>query len=172
MCNQRTVSTLDHVLPQSYYPLFVVTPDNLIPACIDCNKLKLHTIPTSDRNQFLHPYYDNIEAIEWLAAEIIPTIPVGIRYYVNTSASVNPVLLQRIEFHFNKLELAKLYASHAAEELSIIEPRYQKLHAIGGERLVKESLQEEWSNRSKNVNSWHTVMYRALSGDRWYHNNF
>ncbi len=40
LCDHRTVTTLDHVLPKSKYPTFAVTPFNLVPACGDCNKIK------------------------------------------------------------------------------------------------------------------------------------
>jgi hypothetical protein len=42
LCSHRQVTTLDHYLPKSLYPIFAVTPLNLIPSCSDCNKAKLN----------------------------------------------------------------------------------------------------------------------------------
>lgn len=55
LCNQRTVSQLDHHLNKADYPSLVVTPVNLVPSCGDCNKLKLDKRPGSEREETLHP---------------------------------------------------------------------------------------------------------------------
>jgi 5-methylcytosine-specific restriction endonuclease McrA len=39
LCGQRVVSSLDHHLPKTKYPVLSVTPVNLVPACSDCNKI-------------------------------------------------------------------------------------------------------------------------------------
>ena len=41
LCGQGKVWTLDHHLPKKQYPGFAVTPANLVPSCMDCNKAKL-----------------------------------------------------------------------------------------------------------------------------------
>ncbi len=40
LCGVGTVTTLDHHLPQSKYPDYVLVPANLVPSCSDCNKTK------------------------------------------------------------------------------------------------------------------------------------
>jgi len=80
LCSLRTVSTLDHYLPKANFPLLVVMPNNLIPSCGDCNKIKLDTFPSDAECQTLHPYYDDVSDAQWLFAEVIQTSPVSIRF--------------------------------------------------------------------------------------------
>ena len=58
LCSHREANTLDHYLPKSLYPILSVTPLNLIPSCMECNKGKLIDVPTSSATETLHPYYD------------------------------------------------------------------------------------------------------------------
>jgi hypothetical protein len=44
-CDQRNVSTLDHVLPKTLYPSLAVAPLNLVGMCMECNKAKLSLAP-------------------------------------------------------------------------------------------------------------------------------
>jgi hypothetical protein len=59
-CDQRNVSTLDHMLPKALYPALVVAPLNLIGVCMECNKLKLDIAPSGAEDTFLHTYFDDI----------------------------------------------------------------------------------------------------------------
>jgi len=170
LCNQRTVTTLDHVLPKTLYPTFSVTPFNLIPACADCNKIKDTYLPTVEEDEVLHPYYDDISSEQYLYANFIEEIPVSINFYIKSS---NPqtILEKRLQKHFELFELNKLYTANAAEELSNIQYRLNKLYDIGGEISVKEYLQEEFESRyENNKNSWQTAMYKTLSESNWFCN--
>ena len=69
-CGQRTVSTLDHYLPKTIYPVLAVTPINLVPACGDCNKVKLDFQPPDSEGQILHPYFDDVTSEVWLEARV------------------------------------------------------------------------------------------------------
>src|SRR6267378_3355795 len=60
LCGQRVVSTLDHHLPKERFSAVVVAPANLVPACADCNKLKLDVAPSTAEEQTLHPYFDDV----------------------------------------------------------------------------------------------------------------
>ena len=41
LCGIGTVNTLDHYLPKTHFPVFSVTPNNLVPACTWCQGTKL-----------------------------------------------------------------------------------------------------------------------------------
>jgi hypothetical protein len=60
LCGQRVVATLDHYLAKSVHPRLAITPANLIPACSDCNKLKLDRQARDAQEQPLHPYFDRL----------------------------------------------------------------------------------------------------------------
>lgn len=170
LCNQRTVTTLDHVLPKTLYPTFAVTPFNLIPACADCNKIKDTYKPTTTEEEILHPYYDDISSIQYLYANINEETPPSINFYIESS---NPKTLieKRLQKHFDLFELNKLYTSNAAEELANIQLRLNKLYESGGYTNVKEYLKEEFDSRyANNKNSWQAAMYKTLSESEWFCN--
>jgi hypothetical protein len=82
-CDQRNVSTLDHILPKSQYPALAVAPQNLVGACLECNKVKLARIPTTPEDTMLHPYFDDISKTQWLKARIVQQPPCALVFYVD-----------------------------------------------------------------------------------------
>jgi len=171
LCSQRLVTTLDHHLPKTQYPRLSVVPFNLVPACSDCNKSKLTKYPTCSEEEMFHPYYDNIDNDLWLNALIRPMTPPTILFYVNPSANWNTLLTGRINYHFNSLELNKLYSTHAAVELTQINQTLQSLFNNSGSSGVKNYLLEGYeSRRYPNQNSWQAAMYKAMADDEWFCN--
>jgi hypothetical protein len=169
LCSQRKVSTLDHHLSKTEYPILSVTPLNLVPSCTDCNKAKLAKYPKCAEEETLHPYFDDIENIKWLEAEVIQTSPPAVRYFVSKAPEIEVVLQKRIENHFLVLSLADLYSWEAGEEMSEIRHQLSSLYKAGGVKDVRAHLLEEEETRSKvNLNSWKAVMYRTLANDEWY----
>lgn len=53
--------TLDHYLPKANYPKLAVVPQNLIPACRDCNTNKRNPLVDHPHQQLLHPYLDKLQ---------------------------------------------------------------------------------------------------------------
>ena len=100
LCGHRTVSTLDHYLPKSIYPSLVVVPNNLVPACSDCNKLKLSHVAGTQEGQTMHPYYDDVSSPQWLFAEVIEDAPVSISFYVRPDENCDSLLKDRVKKHF------------------------------------------------------------------------
>lgn len=170
LCGERTVSSLDHVLPKTKYPVFAVSPINLIPACADCNKIKDTYQPTSSDTEIIHPYYDDISDQQYLFASVNEISPPSLQFYIKTSP-VETMIEKRLKVHFNLFELNDLYSSHAAEELSGIQYRLSKLHRSNGMASVQEHLYEEYQSQfMNNKNSWKTAMYKALSESHWFCN--
>jgi 5-methylcytosine-specific restriction endonuclease McrA len=169
LCGQRTVSTLDHHLPKGHYPALAVVPTNLVPACGDCNKSKGTTHPTTADKQTLHPYYDDVEGQLWLRAEIIESSPPALRFFVESPADWDAVKNERVNHHFNLLNLGKLYGSHAAEELVNIRAALSNLFAQAGFNGVRQHLQEQAASYgAARLNSWQAAMYRALATNDWF----
>jgi 5-methylcytosine-specific restriction endonuclease McrA len=168
LCGQRTVSTLDHHLPKTEYPALVVTPYNLIPACGDCNKVKLNALAATPDEQTLHPYFDNIENTVWLKAAIIQARPAAARFFVDTSV-LPAKMAKRTEHHFKSFRLGPLYASHAADEIVGISHRLSDLLKVGTASAVKAHLKAEAASRVKaKKNSWQAALYTALAADDWF----
>lgn len=169
LCGQRPASTLDHYLAKSDYPSLAVTPTNLVPACKDCNFIKLNSFPSASEEETLHPYFDSIDEERWVYAKVIQTSPPSVRYYINPPISASLLQAERVKYHFKLYELDKLFASEAATELSDIEFQLNKLIMKGGPIAVQKHLYEAAESCAHNrINSWKTAMYYAIANDEWY----
>jgi hypothetical protein len=65
-CTIDTANTLDHLLPKSTYPEFVVNPRNLFPCCSTCNSYKLDSIAVNSEQKFLNLYLDELPNNQYL----------------------------------------------------------------------------------------------------------
>jgi hypothetical protein len=168
-CDQRNVSTLDHVLPKALYPQLAVAPLNLVGACMECNKIKLDLAPQSPEEVVLHPYFDDITSDLWLVAEVLEQSPCAVIFKVVPPPGWSDTLIARVNTQFSLLKLAKLYASEAAREMSNI--RYDLgLHLqSGGSDVVRAELRRQWQSRRANkINSWQTAFYQGISHSEWF----
>jgi hypothetical protein len=169
MCGQRDVSTLDHYLPKSKNPSLAVTPVNLVPVCQDCNKAKSEHHPKSSEQQFIHPYYDKLPVDIWLVADLEESKPPALKFHVLTPLNCDETLAKRLVWHFDKLKLAKLYASHAGTMLTGIADKLKAAGDRGGKDEVRFILGEDARSWSKaNLNGWQAAMYRTLAASDWF----
>lgn len=164
LCGQRVVATLDHYLPKSRYAALAVNPANLIPACSDCNKAKSDVVDDT-----LHPYYDNIENESWLRAEVKEVQPASVSFLVDPPGSWTPTLADRVARHFKAFGLNKLYAVHAAQNLSGMQWLLSQAESRGGPAAVRTSLAEQTASwRAVHLNSWQAALYDCLAGSDWF----
>lgn len=169
LCGQRIASTLDHYLPKAHFPVLSVVPVNLVPACSDCNKKKFDDIPATEEERILHPYFDNVDDTQWLYARVIEVSPPALKFFVRPPEPWDDVKTARVKHHFKVLELASLYASHAAEELFNLRYSLDCLASTAGVGGVKSHLKRESESRKLiHVNSWQTAMYMALETCDWF----
>lgn len=169
-CLQRTVSTIDHVLPQASYPNFSIVPYNLIPACKDCNTGKGEKVPVLAKDVHIHPYYDNVDDFLWLAASVQETNPPTMFFSVKVINEWVDELNERVATHFRLFELGKLYATHSAVEFRNLSYLY-KLFEIGGANQVKNHLDLIVTNKAGiSKNSWQSAMYKSLADSEWFCN--
>ena len=169
LCDQRTVSTLDHHLPKTRYPALAVAPLNLVPACADCNKAKLTSSPANANEETLHPYFDDIQDDRWLQARVIRQDPVTVRFRVEAPLHWDVVLASRVALHFETLGLGALYSAQAADELLNIRHQLQALHAAGGRELVRlEMADRAHSCRQARLNGWRTATFEAFALSEWF----
>lgn len=169
LCNQRTVTTLDHYLPKSEFPALAVSPLNLVAACQDCNKTKSDVVPDSSEQETLHPYYDDVEGFNWIEARIDSREPLSFVFYVKDLQGHDAVLIERLKHHFATFKLNDLYSSHASEEVANIEFVCKKLFDSNGGDSVRSFLLESAESRQMvNLNSWQSVLYSCLAESDWY----
>lgn len=168
LCGVGTVSSLDHHLPQSKYPEYILVPANLIPACADCNKAKLAKFPKQADQQTIHPYFDDYTQEMWLHAEVIEMSPPALRFRADAPSHWAPVDRQRVERHFEVFKLGRLFTSNAGNELGTI--RSHLVNRLNGdEASIRLHLEEQAAScRAAYLNSWRTATYEALSNNPWF----
>lgn len=168
-CDHRNISTLDHILPKKQYPIFAVTPVNLVGACADCNKSKLEFAPTGAGDTMLHPYFDEVSDKQWLAAYIVQRSPAAVTFHVVDVDDWDDVLNARIAHQFNLLGLSGLYSSQAARLTTDIRHNLLRHFDHGGASAVRAELVCQWESRQANrLNSWQTATYKALAESDWF----
>lgn len=164
LCNVRPVSTLDHHLPKRKHPVFSVIPDNLIPACSECNKTKLEKqIPT------LNVYFDDLGQDPWLRVKIIPSNPWVPEFSIEVQSAWTPDLAARALAHFELFDLQRFYAFQANRQVAGIRHLLQRLLTTQGAVGVQKHLAdtaESW--RLSEPNSWETALYTAMAESDWF----
>jgi hypothetical protein len=169
LCGLGTVSTLDHHLPKTVYPALAVTPANLVPACIDCNKNKTSATPTCAAEQTIHPYFDDIEDDHWLTATVVEEQPAALLFDVAPPTHWPDVLAARVRKHFSTFRLQYLYGVNAAREMSQQRGLLKKLHAGAGAADVRAYLQDQAESCAQiGTNLWRTAAFRSLGQSDWY----
>lgn len=168
-CGHRTVSTLDHSLPKAQHPALAVTPINLIPCCKDCNHDKGTQAPATAEDQLLNAYYDNVTDDRWLYAEIVEGSPPGARFLVQVPDDWEDVIAARVENHFAKLHLAKLYASQAGRQLQNMRGALTEIYDAAGVVAVRDDLERQHRGCSQaSINSWEGALFEAAAASDWY----
>lgn len=171
-CGQRNVSTLDHYLDKKKYPKYTVTPYNLIPSCSDCNKTKLSDNPEESGKYYVHPYYDKVDQFSWLKAKVFYKKPLVVEFYIERNDEIETETMNRICYHFSKLNLRLLYSIEAINELNNKTFRLENLFKEQGNESVRKYLYDEYlSYRNNNLNSWQTALFKILSEDENFYSN-
>ncbi|GEL75466.1 HNH endonuclease [Myxococcus virescens] len=169
LCRHREVETLDHHLPKKLFPALAVAPSNLIPACSDCNGIKLTQGPKTAEEQTFHPYFDDFGTERWLYAKVLEGAPPSLLFFVQPPAAWTALQAKRAEHHFTTFGLAELYAAQAGPELGSIRYSLTQQFLLGGVDGVRAHLTEQAVSKELFIpNSWQTAMYRALSESDWF----
>lgn len=169
LCGTRIVSTLDHYLAKSKYPSLVVTPNNLIAVCRDCNFDKSDLVFVSSDDETLHPYYDNIENHRWIYCDIIESEPIGFKYSVKIIDTFDKKMYKRIQNHFEIFQLGRLFSIKASELIFGIETMLRRLYSRAGEEAVRLQIEEDMlSQEAVSLNSWQSAFYRGIYNSEWF----
>ena len=169
LCGHRVVTTLDHYLAKSRHPALAVTPVNLVPACSDCNKLKLDKQPAQASDQTLHPYFDNVDDEVWLVAKVNEIAPPVVEFEAAPPPAWPELKGIRLRNHFRVFQLAELYSIQAAVELVNIRDNLAMIAERTGAAGVQKYLEEQAVGRRKAANnSCQSAMYEALAKSDWF----
>lgn len=165
LCCVGHVKTLDHYLPKSQYPIYSVTPVNLVPSCRDCNSKKGDVIISKKSKQPLHPYYDNIDDVIWLKAVLFKKNEgIVVDFFVDeTLKNDNLDIYEKALCHFNIYELNSIFAIEASREISENLLSWKKNLAKWGKQEFIDFLNDNILSYEKSQkNTWKTALYRAL----------
>ncbi len=169
-CGHRKVSTIDHFLPKTHFPVFSITPANMVPSCKDCNHAKRSTTTTDPSAQYLHPYFDRLPNGIWLTAEVVEGEPAAFKFDANPphAEGWTAELRSRIVNQFSELKLAALYTSHAASRLCEIRGVLAKnlSRSMGQVQIWLDDSRE--SAEQSDLNSWEAAFYRACVASDWF----
>lgn len=163
ICGFGHVRELDHYMPKSHYYTLVVTPENLIPICRDCNREKDSTFERELEKMHLHPYFDGkVCEKRWLSANLQTGGVVS--YYVDCPVDWSDVLKYRVKNHFVGYCLDARYPIEASQEIAFNRSYwFELLHEENGQCVLLEHLKTQTMSIEKNgLNTWRAAMYRAL----------
>lgn len=124
-CTLTDCSQLDHYIPKSLFPEFSANPLNLIQCCSICNQKKLDRWLKGVHPIFLNLYIDDLPSVQYLFVDI--TMDNGIprfRFYLQTPGTIDPILFNRIESHYQGLDLCERFAERADNVISEIHRDY------------------------------------------------
>lgn len=165
LCGVRQTATLDHYLPKSRFPLLAVAPDNLLPACPQCNQSKAEYYPDRSTSALIHPYFDQFLEDHWLAATVIERSR-SVTFSVAPPPAWLPVQVDRLRGHFDRLSLGSLYSMMAATEISSMRQFIADMNEQSRQAFLNAMADSVESGLG--VNHWRTATLRALATSDWY----
>jgi hypothetical protein len=167
-CGFGHARTLDHFLSKARYPAYSVLPNNLVPACADCNTIK--SSPVATQNSIpIHPYFEgsSVETDAWLFAEVSESNPVLAKFFIRPPLQWPDELKSRLDCYFKSLKLASRFSVEAASEIVSISSYLTEL-SPKVERIRHLELSAKLE-RTLKINSWRTALYEALASNIWFH---
>lgn len=164
-----TPRNLDHFLPKTHFPQFAILPYNLVPACRDCNMDgKAQAYATNAEDQIIQPYIDDDKFFseQWIYASynLAPNgSPGEFEYFVVPPNTWSGIERQRVQKHFEDFNIAKRYATKAAEQLGTILTQINFLRQLGiGDQEIITDFLQLGIDTAPFINHWQHAMYQAL----------
>ncbi len=160
-CEIALPSELDHYLPKSEFPVFALTPANLVPICSECNKLarKGDYVPGTYDDALFHPYFDMLPEIAWLHAEIHFEVDPCVSYGVD---DFDGGMRRRLERTMDLLGLNERYGLHAVKQLWGTRDDLRGSLAAGGINGLKVEIEgRRLSWEECELNGWMAALWRA-----------
>ena len=164
-----TPRNLDHFLPKAHYPQFSILPSNLVPSCRDCNMDgKAQNFASSAERQIIQPYSDSQRFFvdQWIFATYISFDdgePGKFEYYALPPEEWPDIDKERAQRHFADFNLAKRYATKAAEQLGTVLGQIRSMKQANldiGE--IQNVLLQPAVDAAQFSNHWQKGMYQAL----------
>lgn len=171
-CTINSANTLDHILPQSNFPEFIVNPKNLFPCCSECNSYKNQYIEKDGIKLFLNLYLDILPDIQYLFVDFVfdENNEIDFRFFLENRYGIEQNSFNLIESHFLKLHLTERMRKKANAEYTEIENSILN-------KLDSLTLVEIFDEFNKNIiddqraygfNHWKCILKLSISKDERY----
>lgn len=164
-----TPRNLDHFLPKAHFPQFSVLPINLVPACRDCNMDgKGHDFAINAEEQIIQPYVDKARFFQdqWIFAIYHAEEsgePGNFEYFVHAPHEWPEVDKKRARKHFLNFDLARRYATQAAQFTATVLKQIAAMQAVGlRSEEINTALLTPGVHEAPFANHWQRGMYQAL----------
>jgi hypothetical protein len=172
-CNYPThsIRQVDHYFPKASFPSLALTIENLVPICMDCNRLKLEYYSLNKSEMLIHPYYDEFvdDAFEFIYCNVIEKDHIGFKFSIKKLDYWNDLIFNRVNLHFKNLELDKLYSSDFEADFSVYIEELKELYIDCDEDSVKEALKRKIrSYKKSNIKPWYYAGYNAIINCVWF----
>lgn len=163
-CLLDLVSTLDHIIPKTPYPEYSTNPYNLIPCCTTCNSKKNDDWIKEGKRSIMDFYIDDIPEIQFLFA--YPKIDGGkidVIYEIHFPHNYNPILKERLEKHFKKLELLKRYRENSDDKIDELAYLIKSFAESSKDSTIKEIIKKKAHEMQKKfgINYWVSILNTA-----------
>ncbi|TKJ86794.1 HNH endonuclease [Pseudomonas koreensis] len=155
---------LDHFIPKGEWPEYSIYPNNLVPQCDGCARIKsVHYF--CDQNHaafFLHPMYTNLLVNIYFSVQIhfIDDLTPPLFTPEFTVDHVSTIERQRIERHLNKLNVAERFIAFCESEF-IIWKNMKRRASFTIESAMAQRIQEK-SPDGVSAKDWGTAFYIAV----------
>lgn len=122
-CGINSINTLDHILPKTNFPEYVVHPLNLFPACSECNSSKLSKwLDTTGTSEFLNLYTDILPQVQFLFVDLaFKGNSIETNFYLDNPFGIEGNLYSVICNHFANLKLLERFKKKSNEIISEFE---------------------------------------------------
>lgn len=176
-CNFPThsVRQVDHYFPKGSFPSLALTVKNLVPICMDCNNLKLEYYSSQNEGMLIHPYFDKFvtDSFEFIKCEIIEHKNIGFIFFIQPLPDWDKTTYARIQTHFTKLELGKLYSTDFESDFSAYFEELKELLYELGSSAVKDAIARKLRSYKKSqTKPWLYAGYMAILENPWFFNYY
>lgn len=158
-CGLTHANTMDHYLPHEKFPEYSIHAQNLIPCCSECNEKKGDA-------EILNMYLDILPDKEYLFMDVErsgDTLSFTFRLE-NTSGEVDAALFNRIEFHYNKLNLFSRMKDAAIQALPRFELDIKPYYKASGKDVIIATNREtiEDMRKAYGYNYWEVAFRKGV----------
>lgn len=178
ICNGPEADTIDHVLPKGRFTQYTLTPCNLVPICDRCNKRKGAYVSIIAKENPLHPYFDDINFMNFLEGKIDVNknetkVYIGIQRNKNNSKNSHEILERERHYHnyFKVYHMYKTYNAFSVRAIHELIRTFSNFKYKLTDGIIEEQIYSEYKDlSSKNFSNINEAYIKRLVFETLYSN--